>query len=129
MLSNEICKRTDQSDSRNQKGFSAEGPCGAVSNAGRIYFSKAFEAAVGIGLLALCATAFYRVRELLAALILFSVLFGIVAIAVLILWLVERGAHVAAVRLEMRMTHIASRDIAASARAFANHFHWNPPWN
>jgi len=129
MLSKEICNRTDHSEPRNHDGFTPEGPSAKASTAGRIFSSKAVEAAAGIGVLALCAAVFYRVRELLAALILFTVLFGVVAIAVLILWLVDRGAHEAAVRLETHMAHIPSRHIVAPAQAHPNHIHRNPPWN
>jgi len=129
MLPREISDRADRSESRNHEGFSPEGPCVKASTARRIYSGKAVEAAAGIGVLALCAAVFYRVRELLAALILFTVLFGVVAIAVLILWLVDRGAHEAAVRLETHMAHIPSRHIVAPAQAHPNHIHRNPPWN
>jgi len=93
MLPREISDRADRSESRNHEGFSPEGPDEKAWTARRIYSVKAVEAAAGIGVLALCAAVFYRVRELLAALILFTVLFGVVAIAVLILWLVEQAAH------------------------------------
>jgi hypothetical protein len=128
MLLREISKRADQSEPRNLEGFSPEGPCAKASTAGRIYSSKAVKAAAGIGVLALSAAIFYRVRELLAALLLFSVLFGVVIIAVLILWLVEEAAHEAAVRLETCMAHIPPRHIVAPAQAHANHFRRSPPW-
>jgi hypothetical protein len=126
MLSKEICNRADHSEPRNHGGFSQEGPGVKTSMAKRIYFGKAVEAAAGSGVLALFAALFYRVRELLAGLILFTVVFGVVAIAVLILWVVERGAHEAAVRLETHMSHIPSRRVVAPARAHANHIHRSP---
>ena len=129
MLSKEISKRADQSERRNLEGSSPEGPCAKASTAGRIYSSKGVKAAASIGVLALSAAVFYRVRELLAALLLFSVLFGVVIIAVLILWLVEEAAHEAAVRLETCMAHIPSRHIVAPAQAHANHIRRSPPWN
>jgi hypothetical protein len=129
MLSKEISKRADQSEPRSLEGFSPEGPCAKASTAGRIYSSKAVKAAAGIGVLALSAAIFYRVRELLAALLLFSVLFGVVIIAVLILWLVEEAAHEAAVRLETIMAHIPGRHIAAPSRGHAGHILRTRPWN
>jgi hypothetical protein len=78
MSSKEICNRADHSEPRNHDGFSREGPGVKASTATRIYSGKAVEAAAGIGVLALCATVFYRVRVLLAALILFSAVFGVV---------------------------------------------------
>jgi hypothetical protein len=129
MLWKQISQRTDQTEQRVDHGFSAEGPCVQESTAGRICSVKAVEVSAGIGVLALCAAVFYRVRELLAALILFSVLFGIVAIAVLILWLVEQGAHAAAARLETHVSDILSRRIVAPAQVHANHSHRSSPWN
>jgi hypothetical protein len=129
MLSKEICNRTDHSGPQNHDGFSAERPGAKASTAGRIFSSKAVEAAAGLGVLALCASVFYRVRELLAALILFSAVFGVVIIAVLILWLVEQTAHEGAVRLGTHMAHFPARHILAPARARADHIHRNPPWN
>ncbi len=129
MPSKEISNRADPSQPRNHEGFSPKAPGVKAPSAGRTYSGKAVEAAGGIGLLALSAAVFYRVRELLAAFLLFSVVFGIVAIAILILWLVERGAHEAAVRLETHMAHIPARRIFASCRAHADHTLRNPPWN
>jgi len=129
MLSKEISNHADQSKPQNHEGFSPEGPGVKASTARRSYSGKAVEAAAGIGALALSAAAFYRIRELLAAFILFSVVFGVVAIAVLILWLVEQGAHEAAVRLETHAAHIPGRRIVASSRAHAGHILRNPPWN
>lgn len=129
MLPNEISNRADRSEPRNHEGFSPEGPDEKASTARWIYSGKAVEAAAGIGVLALCAAVFYRVRELLAALILFSVVFGVVIVAVLLLWLVEEAAHEGAVRLETHMARIPARNILAAVRAHANHIHRSPPWN
>jgi hypothetical protein len=124
MLSRVIRKRDDQSEHRNHTGFSAEGP--GVRASTRIFASKAVDAAAGICVLALGAAVFYRVRELLAALILFSAVFGVVIIAVLILWLVEQAAHEGAIRLGTHMAHFPARHIFAPARARANHIHSRP---
>jgi len=129
MMSKEISERADQSEPRNVEGFSPEDPGAIASMARRIYSSKAVIATTGMGVLALSSAAFYRVRELLAALLLFSVLFGVVAVAVLILWLVERGAHEATVRLETRLAHIPAAHIFAPARAHVGPIHRKPPWN
>jgi Flp pilus assembly protein TadB len=129
MSSKEICNRTDRSDPRNHDGFSPDGPSAKASTAGRIFSGKAVEAAAALGVLALCASVFYRVRELLAALILFSAVFGVVMIAVLILWLVEQTAHEGAVRLGAHMAHLPARHIFAPAREHAAHIHRNQPWN
>jgi Flp pilus assembly protein TadB len=128
MLTREINNRDDQLDPRNHQGFQGESPRRKGSTGERSYSGKGLEAVVGIGVLALCAAVFYRVRELLAALILFSFLFGVVAIAVLILWLVERGAHEAAERIETHLAHIPAQRLFAPARADAKHIHKSPPW-
>jgi Flp pilus assembly protein TadB len=129
MLSKGICKRTDRSDPRIHDGFSPEGPSAKASTAGRIFSGKAVQAAAGFGVLALCSAVFYRVRELLAALILFSAVFGVVMIAFLILWLVEQTAHEGAMRLGTHIAHFPARHIFAPARGRADHIHRNQPWH
>jgi Flp pilus assembly protein TadB len=129
MLSKEISNRADESDHRNLEGFALEGPPVEASTARRIYSRKAVRAAAGIGVLALCAAVFYRVRELLAALILFSVLFGVVIIAVLILWLFGQATHEAAVRLEKQLGHIPARHIVVTSQVHTGHVLRTRPWN
>ncbi len=129
MPTKEISNRADPSEPRNHDGFSPECSGLKTPRAGRTYSGKAVEAIGGIGLLAFFAAVFYRVRELLAAFLLFSVVFGVVAIAVLILWLVERGAHEAAVRVESHMARIPGRRIFVSSHAHTSHTIRNPPWN
>ncbi len=65
-------------------------------------------------LLGILSIVSYRVRELAAALLLFSVLFAGAMVAISILWFVERGAHNAALWLEMQMAHIWGRLAASS---------------
>ena len=129
MLSREVGGHADESAPRNIERFSVEGHRVKESRVGRIYSSKAVKAVAGISVLAVSASVFYRVRELLAALILFSAVFGVVIIAVLILWLVEEAAHEAAVRLETIMAHIPGRHIAAPSRGHAGHILRTRPWN
>jgi hypothetical protein len=92
----------------------------------RTYSRRLVEAVVGVGVLAICTSIFYRVRELLAAFIIFSVVFGVVAIAFLILWLVERGAREVADRLETQverhpLQHRTASSPAHSDSTFRNH--------
>jgi len=129
MLSKEISKHADQSDPRNKEGFSVETPIAEGATGRKTYSGKAVEAAAGIGVLVFSVAVFYRVRELFAAFLLFSVVFGVVAIAFLILWLVERGAHEAAVRIETHMAHIPAQRIVAPSRAHVAPIHRTPPWN
>jgi hypothetical protein len=129
MLSREVGGHADESAPRNIERFSVEGHRVKESRVGRIYSSKAVKAVAGISVLAVSASVFYRVRELLAALVLFSFLFGVVIVAVLILWLVERGTHEAAVRLETHLAHIPTRHNVPPTQVHANHIHKSSPWN
>ena len=129
MQSREMINRDDKSWARNRERFALKDPPTSTSKALRIYSGQAAKAAAGIGALALCAVVFYRVRELLAALILFSAVFGVVIVAILILWLLGQATHEAAVRLEKQMARIPARRIFAPARAHAGHVHRNPPWD
>lgn len=129
MPSKEISKRDDKSWHRNLEGSAVEGPHAEESTAGRIYSSQAVKAAASIGVIAFFAAVFYRVRELLAALILFSAVFAVVIVAVLILWLVGQATHEAAVRLETHMARIPGRHFVAASRGHAGHILRSPPWN
>ncbi len=129
MLSNEIGKRDDKSWPRNLGASSEEVPPAKGSIAGLIYSNQALKAAASIGVLAICAAVFYRVRELLAALILFSAVFAVVIVAVLILWLVGQATHEAAMHLETHMPRFPARHIVAASRGHAGHIVRNPPWN
>lgn len=101
---------------------------GNASPAGRMYSRKAAGMA-GLGaLFALSFATIYRVRELAAALLLFSVAFAVVMIGVLFLWLAEEGAHKAAMWLESQLTHLPPRAVAA-ARVRARHNGSGRTWN
>lgn len=95
----------------------------------RIYANKAAGWAAAVALCALSASAFYRVRELLAALLLFSILFAIVMLGAVIVWLVDEAAHRAAVRVESRIGHISSPQIAAPSQARAKQGQENRAWH
>jgi len=129
MLPKEITKCAEKPEPRNLAGFSLKDPGARASTARRIYSSTAVKTATGIGAVALAAAVYYRIRELLAALLLFSFLFGVVMIAVLILWLVEQTAHEAAVHIETHMGHMPVRRTAAPSRRHAGHILWRIPWN
>ena len=128
MVSNEKGDRGERLWPRRSQIFSTENPTVKSSTAGRNYSGKAVGIAAGTGLIALSAFVFYPVRELLAAFLLFSVVFGVVAIAFLILWLVERGAHQASVYLEAHIGHIARQHVIASARVDAGHIVRRTQW-
>ena len=55
-----------------------------------------------IGVTAMVAMRFYYVREMLAALVLFSVLFGCVAAALALLFIIDRAARAATEFIELR---------------------------
>jgi hypothetical protein len=118
----------DGSDPQIREGFSPQGSPARLSTPKRICLGKGLQAAVGIGGIALSAAVFFRVRDLLAALLLFRVLFGAVAIAVFILWLVGRATHEVAARVGTHLAHMPSSTIFVPVRTRANH-HGSPPWN
>ena len=72
--------------------------------------------AVGIGL-TLATMAFYQVRELAAALIIFSVVFGTVGTAFLLLILIQEAALQGVAWLEGSMAHVRARHAAPSTHA------------
>jgi hypothetical protein len=128
MLPEEIDRRGNRSRPQNLEGFTSKRSPVSSSTAKRTY-TKTAEAVAGLGVLALSGALFYRVRELLAALLLFSVVLGVVIIAVLILWLVGEATHEAAGRLETRVAHIPARHIVATSRGHAGHILRSLPWN
>ena len=129
MWSKEISKHADRLETQTLDPMSTEVSCEKESTAGRINATKTLEAVGGVGLIALCAAVFYRIRELLAALILFSFVFAVVIVAVLILWLVEEATQEAAGRFKSRMARVPSRHVPAPAHARASYTPRNPPWN
>jgi hypothetical protein len=120
MLSKHWSNPMDRLEPQNHENCSSELPGENVSRTVGIYTGKAVGAAGGIGVLALSAVAFYRVREILAALLLFSVLLGVVIFAILIMWLVGEATHEAATRLEKYATHIPARHTFAVSPPQAN---------
>lgn len=70
--------------------------------------------------LSVAAAEFYPVRELFAALVIFAVLFGILEMALLIVFLVEETALKAVTRLETHLrsllTRVRAQHAAASSR-------------
>jgi hypothetical protein len=81
------------------------------------------------GALVIYAAAFYRLSELLAALLVFSVAIGPLIIAVLILWLAGEAIYEAASRIEKRGTHNPAWHFLAWSRARAAHIHRSRSWN
>jgi hypothetical protein len=74
---------------------------------------QALACAMGI---AIAAIGFYRVRELVAALIIFSVLFGILGIALLTLFLIQELALKGRIRVGARLAGVRARHSDASGR-------------
>lgn len=129
MLSKHSSNPADRSEPQNNENFSPVLSGEKVSRTVGIYTGKAVGAAGGIGVLALSAVAFYRVREILAALLLFSVLLGVVIFAILIMWLVGEATHEAATRLEQYVTHIPARHTFAVSPAHANPIFRSRRWH
>lgn len=109
-------------------GPSLSSDCGNASPAGRKYSRKAATVA-GLGSLFILSFAtIYRVRELVAALLLFSVAFAVAMIGVLLLWLAEQAAYKTAVWLESQVAHLPPRVVAAE-RVRARHNAAGRTWN
>jgi hypothetical protein len=129
MLPEEIKIHDHQSAPRKNDGLFMEASHAEATAGRKTYAGKAVEAAAGIGIFAFSVAAFYRIRELFAAFILFSVIFGVVAAAFLILWLAEWGAHEAAGRIETHLAHIPLQRLVGHSRAHVAPIHRTPPWN
>jgi hypothetical protein len=109
MCSPEVSDPVSLSEVRNSDGSLPEGP-----TARRSYYGKAAIGITGIGFLTLASAISYRVRELLSALILFTFLFGIVILAILILWLFGETTHNAVTALQTHVPRIPSDNIATT---------------
>lgn len=79
---------------------------------------KAVPAVIGV---AIAAVGFYRVRELLAALLIFSVLFSAVGMGLLILFFVQEVALKGVTRLEARLPYLRAWHSAVSGQAGKDH--------
>ena len=79
---------------------------------------KAVPAVIGV---AIAAVGFYRVRELLAALLIFSVLFVAVGMGLLILFLIQEVALKGVTRLEAHVAYLRSWHSAVSGHAGKDH--------
>jgi hypothetical protein len=90
---------------------------------------KVTKAIVGAIAVALVAIAFYPVRELLAALLIFSVLSGTVGMALLILFLVQELALKGVTQLEARLACVRARHAAISGQLDDDQVLRSPRWN
>ena len=79
--------------------------------------------------LSIGAAEFYSLRELVAALIIFSILFGTVVMTLLILFLIQDLALKALAHLESRMAYVCVRHGAKSGQRDQNHVLRSPRWN
>jgi hypothetical protein len=103
----EISDPISLSDARNGNGSLPKGPTERKTYCGKVAIGI-----TGIGVLALSSAISYRVRELLSALLLFSFLFGVVILAILILWLFGKTTHNAVTALKTHMPRIPSHNVA-----------------
>jgi hypothetical protein len=90
---------------------------------------KVLKAVVGAIAVALAATAFYTVREFLAALLIFSVLFGAVGTALLILILLQEAALRGVIQIESHLTNVRARYAAAAVQPDNDPRLRSPRWN
>jgi hypothetical protein len=67
--------------------------------------------------LSIAVAEFYQVRELVAALAIFAVLFGTIGTALLILFLIQKAALKGVICLEMGVVRVRARHTAAPVRA------------
>ena len=81
---------------------------------------QALACAMGI---AIAAIGFYRVRELVAALIIFSVLFGILGIALLTLFLIQELALKGVIQVGARLAGVRARHSDASCTRGGHEHH------
>jgi hypothetical protein len=77
---------------------------------------KVLKAVIAAGAIALAATYFYAIRDLLAALLIFSVLFAVVGTALLILILLQEAALWGVTQVESHWTNVRARYVAAAAK-------------
>lgn len=75
------------------------------------------------------AAGFYSVREVVAALIIFSILFGTMGMALLSLFLIQDLALKGVAHLESRIAYIRVRHGAISGKRDQNHVLRSPRWN
>jgi hypothetical protein len=87
---------------------------------------KAVLATIGV---AIGAVGFYQVRELLAALLMFSVLFGAVGLALLILFLIQEVALKGLTLLEARAAYLRAGHTGVSGQPGKGHVLRTPRWN
>jgi len=74
------------------------------------------QAIVGATGLVMAAIGFYRVRELVAALVVFSVLFGMLGIALLALFLIRELASKGVAQVEARLASVHARHGGVSSQ-------------
>lgn len=79
--------------------------------------------------LSLASAEFYSVRELAAALIIFSVLFGVIGIAFLILILIQDAALRGVAYVEARLACVLGARNVASDQQHGDPILRNPRWN
>ena len=84
---------------------------------------------VGAVGMAIAAMGFYQVRELVAALVIFSILFGIMGMALLILFLIQEVALKGVTQVEARLACVRVRHIAVSSQRDSDRVLRSTRWN
>ena len=94
---------------------------------GRSYqVGKAVVGAVGA---AIAAMGFYQVREMIAALVIFSILFGTMGIALLMLFLIQEIALRGVTQVEARVACVRARHIPVSSQRDSDRVLRSIRWN
>jgi hypothetical protein len=129
MLSKQIENFRDGSDSRTL-GTRPLAECIRKVPATRRKYSRKAASAAGLGALFVISFAtMYRVRELVAMLLLFTIAFVVVMIGALMLWFAEQAAHRAAVWIETHVAHLPERHAVVPARAQSKSNSGGRPWS
>ena len=84
------------------------------------HHSYQVEAIIGAIVVSMAAAVFYQVRELAAALLIFSALFSTLGMAFLILFLIQELALRALIRIETSMARIRVQHTVASPQPYRN---------
>ena len=118
--------KTSQPDVSSITYKQARSPQDSIMKRGHSYQVHAVVGAIGV---AIAAMGFYQVRELVAALVIFGILFGTVGMALLILFLIQELALKGVTQLEARLACVHARHAAISDQRDKDHVVRSPRWN
>ena len=109
--------------------FTHKQTCSAHDSTMKRRHSYQVEAVIGAFSVAIAAIWFYQVRELVAALAIFGILFVMIGMPLLILFMIEKLAFQAVTRLETRVAYARSRHAAVLGQQDEDHVLRRSRWN